>query len=131
MPQVATKRRNKPMSTDLRKELGRRLRALRKKRGYSQEEMADKCNLHWTYIGGLERGERNPTLTTLKRIADGLKVDLAPLLGRLEKEETPTLTEREKHQRLTVKWLQKGSDATVALAARLVRAIVQDDKKRR
>ena len=46
-----------PVMTNIKKELGQRIRLLRKRKGLTQEEMADKCGLHWTYIGGLERGE--------------------------------------------------------------------------
>jgi transcriptional regulator with XRE-family HTH domain len=54
---------------NVKKEMGARVRALRKRKGLTQEDMANRCGLHWTYIGGLERGERNPTLTTLHRVA--------------------------------------------------------------
>jgi len=59
---------------------GDKLRELRKKRGLSQEELADEAGLHRTYIGGVERGERNPTLTTLKRLADALHLRIDELL---------------------------------------------------
>ena len=110
-------------TTNIRKELGQRIRALRKRNGYTQEDMAERCNLHWTYIGGLERGERNPTLTTLKRIADGLKVDIHSLLGRPSSEEA-VLTSREKKEGNILKWLRKKDDAAVDLASRLVREVV-------
>ncbi len=110
-------------TTNIRKEIGQRIRALRKKRGFTQEDMADRCNLHWTYIGGLERGERNPTLTTMKRIADGLKVDLHTLLGRPGAEET-SLSPREKKEGNILKWLHKKDESAVDLAARLVKEVV-------
>jgi transcriptional regulator with XRE-family HTH domain len=110
-------------TTNIRKELGQRIRALRKRNGYTQEDMAERCNLHWTYIGGLERGERNPTLTTLKRIADGLKVDIHSLLGRPSSEEA-VLTTREKKEGNILKWLRKKDDSAVDLASRLVREMV-------
>jgi transcriptional regulator with XRE-family HTH domain len=59
---------------------GNKVRDLRKERDLSQEKFADECGLHRTYIGGVERGERNPTLTTLKRIADALHISLDELL---------------------------------------------------
>jgi transcriptional regulator with XRE-family HTH domain len=49
--------------------LGKRLRALREKRGWSQEYCAEQCGLHRTYIGAVERGERNVTLDTVDKIA--------------------------------------------------------------
>ena len=60
--------------------LSRNLRALRKSRGWSQEKMAEECGLHRTYIGAIERGERNVTLDTLKQMADALGVTSAELI---------------------------------------------------
>lgn len=48
--------------------------------GLSQEEFAARCGLHRTYIGGIERGERNPTLTVLGRIARALSIQPGMLL---------------------------------------------------
>ncbi|MBI1814051.1 MAG: helix-turn-helix transcriptional regulator [Deltaproteobacteria bacterium] len=60
--------------------LGERIRMLRKTRGWSQEKLAEKANHHWTYIAGLERGERNPTLRVLADIAKALDVPIRELL---------------------------------------------------
>ncbi|MGC2111081.1 MAG: helix-turn-helix transcriptional regulator, partial [Candidatus Korobacteraceae bacterium] len=61
--------------------LARNVRALRKKRGWSQEAMAEECGLHRTYVGAIERGERNVTLDTLKQLADALGVSSAELIS--------------------------------------------------
>lgn len=55
--------------------VGRNIRKYRKKMGLSQEELAEKSGLHRTYIGGIERGERNITLDSLQVIADALSVE--------------------------------------------------------
>jgi transcriptional regulator with XRE-family HTH domain len=60
--------------------VGRNLRAYRLERGLSQEEFADVVGVHRTYMGGLERGERNLTLRSLERIAERLKVEPLELL---------------------------------------------------
>jgi transcriptional regulator with XRE-family HTH domain len=65
---------------DLQRQLGANLRALRLKRGLSQEAMADLLGIHRTYIGGLERGERNVTLRTVERLAVQLDVEPRELL---------------------------------------------------
>lgn len=62
---------------DLQKTVGRNLRKIRLARGLSQEEMARVIGVHRTYMGGLERGERNLTLKSLERIAN--LVDVPPL----------------------------------------------------
>lgn len=54
---------------ELSEEFGKRLRELRKEQKWSQEDLAAKLNLHYGYIGLLERGERMPGLATLDRIA--------------------------------------------------------------
>ena len=60
--------------------LGENLRALRLARQISQEELADICNLHRTYIGSVERGERNVTLSTLEVLAQAVGVSVPSLL---------------------------------------------------
>lgn len=54
--------------------------------GISQEELADRCGLDRTYISGIERGVRNPSLTALFTLAQGFGVSVADLLGGLEAE---------------------------------------------
>jgi transcriptional regulator with XRE-family HTH domain len=65
---------------DLQKRVGRNLRAHREKRGFSQEEFAHRLGVHRTYLGGLERGERNLTLRSLERVATRIGVDPIELL---------------------------------------------------
>jgi transcriptional regulator with XRE-family HTH domain len=61
------------------RKFGQRLRKLRQDRGWSQEELAARSQHHWTYIGGVERGERNPTLLVIASLAKALKVKIADL----------------------------------------------------
>lgn len=69
------------MPDDLRTALGDRVRKLRHRLDISQEELADRCGLHRTYVGGIERGERNPSLVNIGRIAEALEVSLRELFG--------------------------------------------------
>lgn len=68
------------MEGDLQRILGRNLRAYRKARGLSQEAFADVLGFHRTYMGGLERGERNLTLKAVERLAKQLNEEPLSLL---------------------------------------------------
>ena len=59
---------------------GARLRALRLRAGLTQEQLADQADLHWTYVGQIERGERNLTYKNVLKLARGLGVKAAALV---------------------------------------------------
>lgn len=61
------------------KKLGERIRELRKWRGLSQEKLAAKAGLHFTYIGDIERGKRNVAIENVSKIAKALEIELADL----------------------------------------------------
>jgi len=61
---------------------GQRIRQLRLKKGWSQEFLADRAGRHWTYIGGIERGERNVTLAVIADLARALEVDVRDLFRK-------------------------------------------------
>lgn len=65
------------------KTLGETVRRLRESEGISQEELADRCGLHRTYVGSVERGERNVSLANIVRLAKALKILPAALLEGL------------------------------------------------
>lgn len=65
---------------DFKKQFGDKLRSLRKQKGWSQEELAERCGLHRTYVSSVERGERNPTLRIIQKIAHALEVHPSTLL---------------------------------------------------
>ena len=68
------------MEGELQRTLGENLRRYRQSRGLSQEAFADLLGVHRTYMGGIERGERNLTLKSLERIADNIDVKPVELL---------------------------------------------------
>lgn len=81
----------------------------------SQEELAEKCNLHPTYIGQLERGEKNATLESIEKVAKGLSISLSQLFENIEEEQSSqtnypimayqiiqTLSDREQEQMIKV-----------------------------
>lgn len=61
--------------------LGERIRAKREERSLTQQELGDRCELHRTFVGSVERGERNIAILNLRLIAQTLRVSLAELLG--------------------------------------------------
>jgi transcriptional regulator with XRE-family HTH domain len=65
------------MEGDLQRIFGRNLRAYREAKGLSQEAFADQLEVHRTYMGGIERGERNLTLRSVERLAS--RIDTEPL----------------------------------------------------
>jgi transcriptional regulator with XRE-family HTH domain len=65
------------------KTFGERVRSLRHGLGLSQEALADRAGLHWTFIGQVERGQRNLSLHNILKIAAALSVDPAELVRNL------------------------------------------------
>ncbi len=64
--------------------LGRAVRTYREGLGLSQEELADRSGMHRTYVGGIERGERNISYANMLRLAGALGVPASQLLSRAE-----------------------------------------------
>jgi transcriptional regulator with XRE-family HTH domain len=62
------------------------IRNLRRERGLSQEALSELCGLHRTYVGPVERGERNVTLSTLEAFSNALGVSVPYLLSEREKD---------------------------------------------
>ncbi|MDE7463061.1 MAG: helix-turn-helix transcriptional regulator [Muribaculaceae bacterium] len=69
------------MRTEINNIFGRRVSEIRKSQGLSQEEFADRCGIHRTYVGAIERGEKSPTLNTIQKIADGLNISITDLFS--------------------------------------------------
>ena len=63
---------------------GERVRARRQELGLTQEQLAEACGLHWTFIGQVERGRRNISLHNILKIAAGLQLDPGELVRGLE-----------------------------------------------
>jgi transcriptional regulator with XRE-family HTH domain len=61
--------RETQINTNIQIEFGKRIRALRLEKGYAQDELAYKAGLDRTYLGGIKRGERNPSLKNISKIA--------------------------------------------------------------
>jgi transcriptional regulator with XRE-family HTH domain len=68
-------------SEDIRVRFGKAIRKRRTELGVSQEEFADMCGMDRTYVGGIERGERNLSLLNIERIAQTLKISISKLFS--------------------------------------------------
>ncbi len=68
-----------PRRDDIRIRFGKRLGQLRRERGWSQEELADRAGLHRTYLSSTERGQRNISLANLDKLAQALEIDIAEM----------------------------------------------------
>jgi transcriptional regulator with XRE-family HTH domain len=66
--------------SDARKVFASRLRQIRQVKGLSQEELADRAGLHRTYVGSVERGERNISIDNIECLANALEIDIIELL---------------------------------------------------
>lgn len=65
------------MKNSFTQKIGKRIKTLRNDKGWSQEHLAFESRLHRTYIGAVERGERNITVINLKKITDTLNISLS------------------------------------------------------
>jgi transcriptional regulator with XRE-family HTH domain len=70
------------VSSNARRIFAQRLRQIRQIRGLSQEELADMAGLHRTYVGSVERSERNVSIDNMERLAKALEVDITELLRK-------------------------------------------------
>ena len=71
------------MAQDIKERIGKRIRALRLAKGWSQVEMADFLAMNRSYLSEIETGKTDPSLTMLKKISDGLSVSLSQLFENL------------------------------------------------
>ncbi len=67
---------------DVRVRIGLNVQEARRDRGLSQEELAHRADMHQTYLSGVERGRRNPSVTVLQRIVSALGLDIEDVVRR-------------------------------------------------
>lgn len=80
---------------EIRKRVGLLVREQRRKRGWSQEELADRADLHRTFVSSIERGIKNATINSIHTIAAAMDLTVSELLEGLQK------TDHEERQRVT------------------------------
>ena len=95
------------------KALGQRIRALRTEQGYSQEAFADKCGVHRTFMGTIERGESNLSFQNIHKVAATLGISLSKLFQDLEEKadalHSETAASKSENRRLVVRKVAKNT----------------------
>jgi transcriptional regulator with XRE-family HTH domain len=106
--------------------LGETIRELRKLKGLSQDELGEKSGFHFTYIGGLERGERNISLSNLEKVASCLSVNISDLLRSAELNDSKTLSSvREAATSEITNILEKLNDSEVVMFQNIIREVMK------
>jgi transcriptional regulator with XRE-family HTH domain len=106
--------------------IGSRIREIRKKVGLTREDLADKANLHYTYIGAAERGETNLSLKSLFKFAEALDVPIDYLVKTSEEEKI--LSEKELEIREIVSLIKEKDIDEVKHIKEIVKLIVGSSK---
>ncbi|MBP1175553.1 helix-turn-helix transcriptional regulator [Paenibacillus jamilae] len=101
--------------------VGARIRVLRKEKGLSQEALGEKGGFHFTYIGQIERGEKNVSLINVAKIAKALEVNLIQLFSYVS--EDPKIEESDEDIIEIITMLKKSSPEKVRLARNVIREI--------
>ncbi len=101
--------------------LGRRIRSLRKSRNLTQEQLGANCDVNYKFIGAVERGEENPSLKTLQKIAGALGVELFDLF-RFKHEERD-LSKIKKDLLETINQIEKEDTAKLQLVLKILHAL--------
>ncbi|WP_372632676.1 helix-turn-helix domain-containing protein [Cohnella sp.] len=112
------------MANDILKLVGQRIRSLRKERGLSQEQLGEKGGFHYSYIGQVERGEKNVSLLNLAKISEALEVSLSQLFAYVDGEERRTDSENDLREILAALRDQKPDQ--VRMVRNVVREILGD-----
>ena len=108
----------------LHRSFGQRIRTLRRATGLSQIQLGQRADLDHTYIGGIERGERSPTVEALAKLAKGLDVEI-PDLFRYKKGTRP----RDECLNELMALLEGQDLSTVSLSLDLVKVIVESNRR--
>ena len=104
--------------------VGKRIREVRKAQGISQQELGERANLNYKYIGGVERGERNPSVESLVKIAKGLKVDVGDFFNV---DDDRQLSEKERTYHQIIGLLGDKSTKELKLAKRMLTSLFKDE----
>jgi transcriptional regulator with XRE-family HTH domain len=115
------------MDNDILKLVGKRIRSLRKEREMSQELLGEKGGFHYSYIGQIERGEKNISLLNLAKVASALEVSLSQLFTYVDEEEKRTESESDLQEILST--LRYHGPEQVRMVRNVVREILGENDK--
>jgi transcriptional regulator with XRE-family HTH domain len=104
---------------DARQQLGQRLKHLRRVRGYTQEQLAERIDINPKYLSSIERGAENPTLDLLGRLAQGLQVELYELF-----QEEPDVSQADRLRQKLLGLLAEACPEELPRLLRIVEALV-------
>lgn len=103
---------------DIKKLMGKRIQEIRKKKGFTQEQVAEKMDISSKYLSSIERGKENMTLNTILSLSDALDVPLNDFTNMLEIEETGN------RRKLVDELLDGASDEQLKLVYKLLKVII-------
>ncbi|WP_010492980.1 helix-turn-helix domain-containing protein [Paenibacillus elgii] len=113
-------------NNEILKSIGARIRDLRKERGMSQESLGEKGGFHYSYIGQIERGEKNIALLNLVKIATALEVSVTQLFSYVDEEEKYTDSESDLVE--IVKMLREKKPQQVRMVRNVVREMFKEQE---
>lgn len=105
--------------SNIKKKFGNQIKEIRKEENLSQEELGDRAGLHPSYIGGIERGERNLSIENIEKIALGLKVDIKELFPHSRPADNQT--EKEKARNFIANSLNEMNTETLNFISLLIK----------
>ncbi|WP_163852429.1 helix-turn-helix domain-containing protein [Paenibacillus elgii] len=113
-------------NNEILKSIGARIRDLRKERGLSQESLGEKGGFHFSYIGQIERGEKNIAILNLVKIATALEVSVTQLFSYVDDEEKYTDSESDLVE--IVKMLRAKKPQQVRMVRNVVREMFKEQE---
>ena len=114
---------------EITRRIGQKIRAERKKAGLTQEELAERADVHYTFIGAAERGETNLTIKTLIRVAEALETPIEFFLKSAESESKPRITEKDAELAQLVKLLRKHDARRIRKIRRIASLVLEEEKR--
>jgi transcriptional regulator with XRE-family HTH domain len=104
---------------DSQKLLGRRIRSLRQARRLTQQQLGERADLNYKYLGAVERGEENPSLLVLEKIATALEIELLGLFHFAHEETNPKALKKSLDHLLAVANVEQ-----LQMACKLLKALL-------